>query len=66
MTLAEFEALLKRHDWLYFMAEGNAYWRGKQSSERVEAARQAMAAGLDADAAAQLYNEYVKRGEIVW
>lgn len=66
MTLADFETMLKRHDWLYFMAEGNAYSRGKRSSEAIALALRQFLNGPDAVEAQRLFDAYAEEGKIEW
>lgn len=61
MELKSFEQLLRRHDWYYPAAEGNAFWEGKKSEDNIRAALQTMWLDdpFEAEKAHKLFKEYV-------
>jgi len=60
MDLKSFEQLLQRHDWYYYMAEGNGYWKGLEQSRNIKHALNTLwlKDPFEAEQAQSLYEEY--------
>jgi hypothetical protein len=62
MTVAEFEAELRRADWFYEYADNfSTYSRGKEQIQRLNTAYQTLKTGPDADLVESLWQQYIPK-----
>lgn len=66
MELKSFERLLQKHDWYYAMADGKAFWDGKQSEDQIRSLMRQMwvTDPISAEKAHKLFTVYSENNRI--